>query len=140
MSEIDWSRAPEGAERYCDGYVYPWLKLNSGQPQYFCGSSWRNCAADIGRWCRATPRPTEQADVAGSVKNMYLREILPGVHVDVYQVLDAFKTESSAVDHAVKKCLAPGKRGVKDRIQDLKEARKSLDRAIEDAELWGAAK
>ena len=53
------------------------------------------------------------------------------VPVDVYCVLAAFPTGSSAVDHAVKKQLAPGQRGHKDRIQDLKEARDSLTRAIE---------
>ena len=53
------------------------------------------------------------------------------VPVDVYCVLAAFPTGSAAVDHAVKKQLAPGQRGHKDRIQDLKEARDSLTRAIE---------
>lgn len=51
--------------------------------------------------------------------------------VDVYCVLAAFPTGSAAIDHAVKKLLAPGQRGAKSRIQDLKEARASLDRAIE---------
>lgn len=67
--------------------------------------------------------------------NKYTRYIptLDGrkVPVDVYCVLAAFPTGSSAVDHAVKKQLAPGQRGHKDRIQDLKEARDSLTRAIE---------
>lgn len=67
--------------------------------------------------------------------NKYTRYIptLDGrkVPVDVYCVLAAFPTGSSAVDHAVKKLLAPGARGVKSRIQDLKEARDSLTRAIE---------
>lgn len=67
--------------------------------------------------------------------NKYTRYIptLDGrkVPVDVYCVLAAFPTGSSAVDHAVKKQLAPGQRGAKSRIQDLKEARDSLTRAIE---------
>lgn len=67
--------------------------------------------------------------------NKYTRYIptLDGrkVPVDVYCVLAAFPTGSAAVDHAVKKQLAPGQRGHKDRIQDLKEARDSLTRAIE---------
>jgi len=66
--------------------------------------------------------------------NKYSREILPGTFVDVYDVLNAFRTESAAVDHAVKKLLAPGQRGHKDRITDLKEARDSINRAIEIAE------
>lgn len=46
--------------------------------------------------------------------------------VDVYRVLDAFKTESAAIDHAIKKLLAPGLRHSKDRKQDLKEAIDSI--------------
>ena len=58
--------------------------------------------------------------------------------VDVYCVLAAFPTGSSAVDHAVKKQLAPGQRGTKSRIQDLKEACASLTRAIELEEAQNA--
>lgn len=46
--------------------------------------------------------------------------------VDVYRVLDAFKTESAAIDHAVKKLLCAGIRHQKDRKQDLEEAIKSI--------------
>lgn len=64
------------------------------------------------------------------VKNKYKRDIvgLDGTKtmVDVYRVLDAFKTESAAIDHAVKKLLAPGLRHSKDRKQDLKEAIDSI--------------
>lgn len=63
--------------------------------------------------------------------NKYSREIKPGVFVDVYDVLNAFKTGSAAVDHAVKKLLAPGQRGVKSREQDLNEAIASIRRAVE---------
>lgn len=67
--------------------------------------------------------------------NKYTRTIhsLDGrkVPVDVYCVLAAFPTGSAAVDHAVKKQLAPGQRGTKSRLQDLKEAYASLGRAIE---------
>lgn len=47
--------------------------------------------------------------------------------VDVYRVLDAFKTDSPALDHAVKKILCPGTRHAKTREQDLKEAIKSIE-------------
>lgn len=67
--------------------------------------------------------------------NKYTRDMptLDGrkVPVDVYCVLAAFPTGSAAVDHAVKKQLAPGQRGTKSRLQDLKEAHASLGRAIE---------
>lgn len=51
--------------------------------------------------------------------------------VDVYDVLVAFGVTNPAVQHAIKKLLAPGQRGYKDAIQDLTEARQSIDRAIE---------
>lgn len=64
------------------------------------------------------PRPTYSRDIIG----------LDGTKttVDVYRVLDAFKTESAAIDHAVKKLLCAGIRHQKDRKQDLEEAIKSI--------------
>lgn len=53
------------------------------------------------------------------------------VPVDVYCVLATFPTGSAAIDHAIKKLLAPGARGVKSRLQDIREAHASLGRAIE---------
>ena len=50
--------------------------------------------------------------------------------VDVYSVLEAFGVNSSAIAHAVKKLLAPGKRGVKSAEQDIREAIGSLERAL----------
>lgn len=61
----------------------------------------------------------------------YHREIKPGVHVDVYDVLVAFGVTNPADAHAIKKMPAPGKRGHKDAIQDRREAILSLERAIE---------
>ncbi len=52
-------------------------------------------------------------------------------HVDVYWVLQAWSVSNPAVQHAVKKMLCTGNRGVKDKTTDLEEARDSLNRAIE---------
>jgi len=60
----------------------------------------------------------------------YTRTI-KGVEIDIYDILDAYQTGSAAVDHAIKKLLCPGTRGAKSRMQDLDEARNSLDRAIQ---------
>lgn len=62
--------------------------------------------------------------------NKYQREC-KGILLDVYDVLHAFKVSNSASQHAIKKLLATGQRGYKDTIQDLTEARDSIDRAIE---------
>lgn len=69
-------------------------------------------------------------------RNKYDREIVPGVFVDVYDVLSAFKVTSAAIAHAIKKLLAPGQRGVKDCRQDVAEARDSLDREIQSLDEW----
>lgn len=81
----------------------------------------------------------EQGKNSGSVSDStakphskYQRNI-KGAVVDVYDVLEAFDPENrnSADDHAIKKMLLPGKRGVKGAIQDRKEAIQSLQRSIE---------
>lgn len=70
-------------------------------------------------------------------RNKYDREIIPGVYVDVYDILNAFDTGSEQVDHAVKKLLAPGQRGVKDRGKDIKEAMQSLESELNRIAEWG---
>ena len=74
--------------------------------------------------------------------NRYMRtvkiiEVEPSAHkqvikveVDVYDVLDAFKTSCPAMDHAAKKILAAGTRGYKDSVQDKNEAIQSINRSI----------
>jgi hypothetical protein len=64
-------------------------------------------------------------------KNKYSREIKPGVFVDVYDVLRAFKVHCPAIAHAIKKLLAAGNRGHKDARTDLNEAIQSITRATE---------
>lgn len=56
------------------------------------------------------------------------------VFVDVYAVLTAFEVTSPALQHCAKKVLCAGIRGKGSKVQDLREARDALDRAIEDAE------
>ena len=53
------------------------------------------------------------------------------ISVDVYDVLVAFNVTCPAIQHAVKKLLCPGQRGTKDAMQDLQEARFSIDRAMQ---------
>lgn len=51
----------------------------------------------------------------------YLREIKPGVMVDVYDVLMAFEVTNPALAHGLKKLLCPGQRGTKSWEEDMKE-------------------
>lgn len=61
----------------------------------------------------------------------YHREIVPGVYVDVYDVLRLYGVVDQAIGHAIKKLLMPGNRGYKDWFEDILDAIKSLKRAIE---------
>lgn len=90
------------------------------------------------------PRALEKNDkihvaisVSGSLsssdtKNPYLREIKPGVWVDVYDVLNAWAVTNPALQHLLKKALQPGDRGHKSREQDLQDI---IDSAIRAKEL-----
>jgi hypothetical protein len=59
------------------------------------------------------------------------RKTIRAETVDVYDVLNAYAVTCPALQHAIKKLLMPGLRGGKDTLQDLREAREALDRAIE---------
>lgn len=54
-----------------------------------------------------------------------------GRSIDVYDVLNAFGVTCPAAQHAIKKLLMLGKRGHKTELDDLMEARASVDRAID---------
>lgn len=64
--------------------------------------------------------------------NKYLREIKPGIFVDVYDVLMAWNVTNPALQHLIKKALQPGERGHKSREQDLQDI---IDSAIRAKEL-----
>jgi len=61
----------------------------------------------------------------------YHREIVSGVYVDVYDVLQAFGVTNPALQHLIKKALAPGKRGHKDLETDMNDIIDSAHRAKE---------
>jgi hypothetical protein len=51
--------------------------------------------------------------------------------VDVYRVLDLFGVSNPCLQHATKKLLCAGNRGVKDELKDVQEAIASLTRYLE---------
>jgi hypothetical protein len=61
----------------------------------------------------------------------YKRLLRTETHVDIYRVCELFNVGGGPVEHAIKKLFALGKRGAKDRRQDLLDAIDSLNRAIE---------
>jgi len=97
-----WDSTPE-----CDEI---WYDVNEG---YF----------DSFREFHKKPPTTPQA------ANKYQVNI-KGTPCDVYDVLKAFQVCNPAIQHAIKKLLMPGKRGHKDKLQDLLEAKQSIVRAI----------
>lgn len=64
--------------------------------------------------------------------NKYMREIAPGVWVDVYAVLKAWNVTNPALQHLIKKALQPGDRGHKTIVQDMQDI---IDSAIRAKEL-----
>lgn len=69
---------------------------------------------------------------APEADSKYLREIKPGVFVDVYDVLMAWNVTNPALQHLIKKALQAGDRGHKSREQDLQDI---IDSAIRAKEL-----
>lgn len=73
----------------------------------------------------------EEALPAEEYRSKYHREIKPGVWVDVYDVLNAWTVQNPALQHLIKKALAPGRRGHKTLDQDLNDIVASAERARE---------
>ena len=68
---------------------------------------------------------------AESVRSKYHREIKPGVWVDVYDVINAWKITNPAQQHLAKKALQAGDRGHKGYAEDMRDIIASAGRAIE---------
>jgi len=61
----------------------------------------------------------------------YFKDVSNLKHIDVYRVLLLFGVTDPCLQHAVKKLLCSGQRGVKDTQQDVQEAITSLLRYLE---------
>lgn len=70
----------------------------------------------------------------------YFKDVRHLETVDVYRILRIFGVTDPCVQHATKKLLVAGGRGVKDIRKDLREAIDSLERAIEMMDEDEAAK
>lgn len=84
----------------------------------------------------SAPSITELKGSIEKSRNKYMREIAPGVWIDVYDVLYAFEVTDPCLQHLIKKALAVGKRGFKDARQDLVDIRDSAVRALETHDRW----
>lgn len=61
----------------------------------------------------------------------YFKETPKSSHIDIYWVLKAWDVTCPCVQHAIKKLMAAGMRGAKNKEKDLKEARDAITRALE---------
>lgn len=61
----------------------------------------------------------------------YFKDVSNLKFIDVYRVLLLFGVTDPCLQHAVKKLLCAGNRGVKDELKDVQEAIASLTRYLE---------
>lgn len=63
----------------------------------------------------------------------YFKDVRHLDYVDIYQVCKLFEVEDSShcTQHSIKKLLMSGKRGAKDKIKDITEARDTLSRYLQ---------
>ena len=61
----------------------------------------------------------------------YFKDVSNLKHIDVYRVLLLFGVTDPCLQHAIKKLLCAGNRGVKDELKDVQEAIASLLRYLE---------
>lgn len=127
--EIPLHERPDWAEYWFQGTWH--MKPTVGSPVV---KEWREEATRLPAVASPVPsaRPCEWCGGETTPgRSKYHREVTPGVWVDVYDVLQAWAVTCPALQHLIKKALAPGQRGHKSALEDLREVEASAKRAIE---------
>ena len=65
------------------------------------------------------------------IDNPYIVDISKYNKLDIYRILKLYEVNDPCLQHAIKKLLCAGKRGVKNQTQDINEAILSLQRLLE---------
>lgn len=65
------------------------------------------------------------------IDNPYIVDISKYNKLDIYRILKLYEVSDPCLQHAIKKLLCAGKRGVKNQTQDINEAMQSLQRFLE---------
>ena len=65
------------------------------------------------------------------IDNPYIVDISKYNKLDIYRILKLYEVNDPCLQHAIKKLLCAGKRGVKNQTQDINEAILSLKRFVE---------
>lgn len=74
----------------------------------------------------------ESVEAAKSKHSHYHKDVSQCDTIDIYVICDLYvKDNSGCIQHAVKKLLCCGERGVKDNVKDLQEAIDTIQRKIE---------
>ena len=149
-ADIDWSKAPEGTTHW---HVGEWIRWTSKKDM----NLWTLDAWDDGcRWTEsaygwhgtlegfladgAIKRPESIADVVRSIEAArvaeqsertyphYFKDVSAVDAIDLYHVARLYDITDPALFHAFKKIACAGKRGTKDRAQDVQEAIDALKR------------
>ena len=63
--------------------------------------------------------------------NPYIVDISKYNKLDIYRILKLYEVSDPCLQHAIKKLLCAGKRGIKNQTQDINEAMQSLKRFLE---------
>ena len=133
ISAISWDeeRADAIGQNGNDGDHYPKAKTRwASKPCIECGHT---TAANVSDDKPVCPERVEKGEDMPDMeaRSKYHREIKPGVWVDVYDVLQAWGVRNPALQHLIKKALAPGERGHKTLDQDMADIVASAERARE---------
>ena len=67
----------------------------------------------------------------GRKHSHYFKNVSKLDFIDVYAVLKLFDVTDPCLQHAIKKLLCAGQRGVKDQAKDINEAKDTLERCLE---------
>ena len=67
----------------------------------------------------------------------YFKDVSQLDFIDVYAVLKLFGVTDPCLQHAIKKLLCAGQRGVKDQEKDINEAKDTLERCLELLRIGG---
>lgn len=65
------------------------------------------------------------------IDNPYIVDISKYNKLDIYRILKLYEVSDPCLQHAIKKLLCAGKRGVKNQTQDINEAILCLKRLLE---------
>lgn len=82
------------------------------------------------------PKPESQCPPSNPQErkyNHYYKDVSNYSDVDFYRIALLYDIRHPGIQHAVKKLMAPGKRGAKDFFNDVKESRDTLNRVLEMA-------